>query len=334
MATIAQEQFNAFLRDIEPSASTKANAKTAHTNLRNFLREDEDFKEYHVETFLSGSYRRDTAIRPRVKNGNTERPDVDVIVVTNHTLSDDPAEVLDLLFRTLKNKYRDIRLQARSVGIETSNADMDVVPIVAPYGISGTVYIPDRKLEDWLETNPPGHTQWTTEVNKFSNGYFKPLVKLMKWWRRENPTVNKRPKGFVIEVITANCAHLAENQYADLFLGTLEGIVGKYAWAIELGIVPPVPDPSVPGNSVTDGMTFSAFKSFYTKAKAHGELGREAQAEDDEEKALEKWRKIFGNRSPSRATSELEGLLSAAAAPSSLTFPDRPIRPRRPGKFG
>ena len=29
----------------------------------------------------------DTAIRPRVKNGQTERPDVDIIVVTNHSLA-------------------------------------------------------------------------------------------------------------------------------------------------------------------------------------------------------------------------------------------------------
>jgi hypothetical protein len=233
-----QSQFKAFLADIKPSSTTKANASTAHTNLRKFLREDEDFKAHHVETYLSGSYRRDTAIRPRVKNGNADRPDVDIIVVTNHGLSDEPADVLALLYATLKKKYSTIRLQARSVGIETSNANMDVVPIIAPYGMEGPLYIADRKLEKWLLTNPPGHTEWTTAVNKSSNGVFKPLVKLMKWWRRENPTVNKRPKGFVIEVITAECADLAETQYADLFLGTLEGIVNNYGWAIQAGIVP------------------------------------------------------------------------------------------------
>ena len=329
-----QSQFKAFLQDIEPSATTKANAKSAHTNLRDFLRKDLYFKEHHVDTFLSGSYRRDTAIRPRIKKGNTERPDVDIIVVTNHTFYDSPAEVLDLLFQTLKKKYSSIRLQTRSVGIETTNADMDVVPIISPYGMNSTLYIPDRKLEDWLRTNPPGHTQWTTDVNRYSNGHFKPLVKLMKWWRRENPTINTRPKGFVIEVITARCSDLAESEYTDLFLGALEGITNNYAWDIYSKTLPTIPDPSVPGNSVTDGMTFDAFKGFYNKAKLHAELGREAQAEDDEEKALEKWRRIFGDRFPPPAKSRAAALLSAAAVPGSLTFRDRPITPRRPGRFG
>ena len=92
-----QSQFKDFLRDIEPSSTTKANASSAHTKLRNFLQADEDFKEYHTATFLSGSYKRDTAIRPRMKNGDTDRPDVDIIVVTNHTLSDKPGDVIELL---------------------------------------------------------------------------------------------------------------------------------------------------------------------------------------------------------------------------------------------
>ena len=212
---------------------------------------------------------------------------------------------------------------------------MDVVPIIAPYGIEGTLYIPDRKLEEWLVTNPPGHTQWTTDVNKSSNGVFKPLVKLLKWWRRENPTVNKKPKGFVIEVIASECADLNETQYVELFLGTLERFVEKYSWAIAGETVPFIEDPAVPGNSITDGMTFDAFKGFYNKAKNQGELGREAQQEEDEQKSLDKWRSIFGYRFPSSGKSDSrdEGLLSATVISEGLSFQDKPITPKRPGKF-
>lgn len=325
MAT--QTQFRDFLQDIEPSPTTKSNASTAHTNLRAFLRGHETFKKVHVDTFLSGSYKRDTAIRPRTKNGEEERPDVDIIVVTNHTLFDDPKEVLDLLYQTLKEKYDNIRKQARSVGISTAKADMDVVPIIAPQGMTGTLYIPDRKLETWLVTNPPRHTAWTTEVNEASGGRFKPLAKLMKWWRRENQTVSRRPKGFVIECITAECMDYAETQYADLFLGTLEGIVERYALDILLKRVPHIDDPGVPGNSVTSGMTFAAFEGFYNKAKAHAELGRRAQEEQGPDKELALWRQIFGSRFPAANGSKSQSLLSAAVTPNDLTFPDRPITP-------
>lgn len=69
---------------------------------------------------------------------------------------------------------------------------MDVVPIISD-GYGGYL-IPDIHLEEWLVTNPPAHTEWTVEVNKNANGRFKPLVKLFKWWRRENLSDLKRPK--------------------------------------------------------------------------------------------------------------------------------------------
>lgn len=324
---ITQAQFLKFLQDIEPSPTTKSNASSSHTGLREFLVKHPSFRQFILTTFLSGSYKRDTAIRPRVKNGNTERPDVDIIVVTIHTLYDSPAAVVELLYSMLKEEYENIRRQARSVGIQAPLADMDVVPIIAPNGLDGILYIPDRKLEKWLVTNPPGHTVWTTEVNKASDGYFKPLVKLMKWWRRLNPTISKRPKGFVIECIVAECMDYQENQYADLFLGTLETIVSRYAVDVAYGRVPLIPDPAVPGNYVTTGMTFDAFEGFYNKAKAHAELGRCAQAETDPVKSLTMWREIFGVRFPATEAANFNELLDAAARPQGITFPNRPIFP-------
>ncbi|SLL37544.1 Uncharacterised protein [Mycobacteroides abscessus subsp. abscessus] len=84
--------------------------------------------------------------------------DVDIIVVTNHTEENEPQDVIDLLYDVLKKEYSSIRKQARSVGINTNKADMDVVPIIAPEGMDGTFFIPDRKVKKWLETNPPKHT--------------------------------------------------------------------------------------------------------------------------------------------------------------------------------
>lgn len=327
-----QSQFSKFLQDIEPSQTTKSDASTGHTNLRAYLKADETFMKSHVTDFLSGSYKRATIIRPQTKDGGVARPDVDIVVVTDHTKNDDPQKVIDLLYNTLMPKYSTIRKQARSVGIETDKVDMDVVPIIAPYGMDGTLYIPDRKKEEWLETNPPKHTSWTTEVNQDSGGRFKPLVKLMKWWRRENPTINKKPKGFVIECIVAACMDRNETQYGELFVGTLEAIVHKYAWHIGLKIVPHIDDPGVPGNSVTSGMTFAAFEGFYNKVKAHAELGRKAISETDEDEALKSWRQIFGSRFPASGTKKSESLLKNAFEPS-LTFPNRAVEPKKPGGF-
>ena len=323
---------NPILQDVEPSSTTKKDAKNGHENLRKYLREDDVFQEYHVSDFLSGSYKRNTAIRPRKLNGELARPDVDIIVVTNHKTEDDPKEVIDLLYNSLKDKYSTIRKQDRSVGIETSKVDMDVVPIIAPDGMEGTLYIPDRKLEEWLETNPPRHSSWTTDVNNKSNGNFKPLVKLMKWWRRENPTISRKPKGFVIECIVAECMDYEESNYGELFVGTLEFIVDKYSLDILLESVPHIDDPGVPGNSVTEGVSFSAFRGFYNKVKSHAEKGRKALNEEDNEEALKLWREILGDRFPENGTRSDSSLLKGAAE-TELSFPDRAVKPNKPGGF-
>lgn len=54
-------RFTEFLTDIEPSSTTKTNAASAHTKLRATLQGDEIFGLLHRHTFLSGSYKRDTA---------------------------------------------------------------------------------------------------------------------------------------------------------------------------------------------------------------------------------------------------------------------------------
>lgn len=329
---VTQNQFLDLLKDIEPSNTTKQDASKAHTSLRDFLKKDDIFKPYHISDFLSGSYKRNTAIRPRTINGKTARPDVDIIVVTNHSLNDDPQEVIDLLYEVLVDEYSDIRKQARSVGINTKKVDMDVVPIIAPNGMEGTLYIPDRKKEEWLVTNPPKHTSWTTEINNQSSGMFKPLVKLMKWWRRINPTIAKKPKGFVIECIVAECMDKSELNYGELFVKTLEEIVVKYKAYIDLKVVPHIDDPGVPGSSVTNGITFDAFNGFYSKVKSHAEIGRKAINEIDEDEALKLWRVIFGERFPKNRKNE-NSLLKNALVPPTLTFPDHPIEPKKPGGF-
>ncbi len=319
-------RFTDFLRDIEPSATTKSNASTAHTRLRSLLQTDEGFRNVHRHTFLSGSYKRETAIRPRIKAGNADRPDVDIIVVTTHNTWDDPESVMDAIHAVLTRHYTPANRQARSVGVESALADMDVVPLIDPND-TGEYHIADRLQRQWLRTNPPGHTAWTTRVNAATGNRFKPLVKLFKWWRRGNKTVAKRPKGFVLEVLAAENMSATESHYGELFVGMLESIVTRYAFDISISNVPALEDPSMPGNNILGGLSFAAFEGFYNKIKTHAVIGRAALNLDDQDKATEKWRVLFGERFPKPPIRKSSGLLDTAAVSSGLVFPDRPVRP-------
>ena len=324
--------FHDFLRDIEPSKTTKSDAASAHQTLRAHLTDHEDFGPVVDDTFLSGSYKRDTAIRPIRSADDVERPDVDVIVVTKHGLADPPAGVVESVYSALRDKYPNSRKQARSVGVVTARAEMDAAPLIQPVE-GGHFYIADRTTNQWVPTNPPRHTQWTTDTNAAASGRFKPLVKLFKWWRRENKTVSKHPKGFVIECIVAECLDANESHYGQLFTNTLAGVRDRYRSEVSRGVVPYIPDPAGIGRSVTEGLTFDAFEGFYNKAKAHLILCEDAlEASGDD--ATVAWRKVFGDRFPASQPGRKDGsLLGAATAAPDLTFPNRAIQPRKPGGF-
>ena len=130
MAQKMMTYFNDFLKNIRLTENQVSELKAAHTTLRRRLEADEDLKDIVETTFLQGSYRRATAVRPR----QGKRSDVDIIVVTKldkETVT--PEEALDI-FEPFLKKYYDgkYRKQGRSWGIEMTHVDLDVVPTSAP----------------------------------------------------------------------------------------------------------------------------------------------------------------------------------------------------------
>ena len=122
--------FKDFLSNIRLSQNQINDLKTGHTTLRNRLSKDEELSKIIISTFLQGSYRRSTAVKP--KNGN--KSDVDVIVVTNLDSEETtPEEALNCFIPFLEKHYKDkYRLQGRSIGISLSYVDLDIVPTSAP----------------------------------------------------------------------------------------------------------------------------------------------------------------------------------------------------------
>ena len=122
--------FKDFLSNIRLTDNQVNDLKTGHTTLRKRLEGDEKLSKIIVSTFLQGSYRRSTAVKP--KNGN--KSDVDVIVVTKLDSEEyTPEEALNLFVPFLDKHYKDkYRIQGRSIGISLSYVDLDIVPTSAP----------------------------------------------------------------------------------------------------------------------------------------------------------------------------------------------------------
>ena len=334
---VPNERFLELLTDVEPSRTTKTQAADAHTSIRDHLRTQTAFKDRYVSSFLAGSYVRDTAIRPRTTDDGQERPDVDIIIVTNFTQYDHrPDAVLREVERALADGGRGYpvkRINKRSVRVETSRADMDIVPVLQlPYGYM----IADQETGSWLFTNPPAHTDWSVQQNQWFGDRFKPLVKMLKWWRRHNPTNSRRPKGFVLEVLVSMYGPPAETHYGEAFAQTLERIYNAYG--TQVNDKPTIEDPAVHESDILAKVTVPQWRGFIDKVRVYAGIARRAQNEDDMEAATQQWRCVFGDRfkpTAKAASAAAYGGFAAAVAPSAgYTFPNDPVDPpRKPRGF-
>jgi hypothetical protein len=250
------------------------------------------YKSIHVQTFLTGSYAKHTSIRPVLYDG---KRDVDIVIETIYTTDDDSTNVLRELCDVIKQKtvYSSAHMQSHSVGVELSGIEVDIVPVV-----TGTrdelYYIGDSKVNNWSLTDPKGHIIWSSEVNKESNGKYKPLVKMIKWWLRTNcPNGKKFPKGIAIEKIIADNLPDADLNTENYLVATMHNIVSKYKEDYtDQNKMPVIDDPSIGGNNLIAKYKVEDFKAFVEKMSEHLTLI------NDNGTSNYVWRTIFGNEFP------------------------------------
>ena len=211
-------RFLEFLRDIEPSDTTKGNSVAAHSDVRYAVSSDHQYGPRAKRIILGGSYKRDTAIRPRQKNGSLDRPDVDLYVVVDAPpYATTPSAEVDALYAALDRARQTLgitKLKRNRVSLSVSmnRADLDVSVLIERQP-DGLYRIGNRETGEWYTTDPETHTSWSSQQNSRFSGRFKPMTKLVKWARRENPTRYKHPKSFAIEGFLAANMDEAETHY-------------------------------------------------------------------------------------------------------------------------
>ncbi|HYI01570.1 CBASS oligonucleotide cyclase [Hyalangium sp.] len=134
--------------------------------------------------FLSGSYSRNTVLRPL--------HDIDLFIVlesVDSTPPESPDAVLKRVRRALQGAWPRKELpilQQHSVHLEfsTSGIEFDVVPAFKQLG-RNAYFIPERQTGRWLRTNPRLHKKRSREANEQAGKKLKPLLKTVKHWNRQ-----------------------------------------------------------------------------------------------------------------------------------------------------
>ena len=338
-------QFEELRSAIEPTKARKRETLKADDPVRDHLETHESFSEHHVATFLYGSYKRRTAI--------CDIKDVDLVVVTNYTTEDDPLEVLNALKDSLAELYdgADLADQRRSIRVDRpllddpdSELTLDVIPAIYQDEPGGPLWVPDREKKTWVESHPQGHIDNTSALNAGSHqGHsFVRLTKMMKWWwkykwEKLNPSAEghtRKPKGFWIEVMCGQFADLDKESYPEQILALLENAFAEFEGFRDTGIQPELADPGLPDQTIKTSMTDEEFSVFLDVLEQALLDARAAVDAKTERRAAELWRRLFGDKFPLPAEeSKSSSLLKAAAVPSGLSFPAKPLIPSKPAGF-
>lgn len=232
------QQFKNALSRIEVRGEKLDRAVRAHSEIRDYLEEDNQLRRWGVDTVLIGSYARRTGIYPG--------RDVDVFSKLEKLDSDaDPGTVFGTLVDVLKGRYGErAQPQDRSVKVSFPLDDdefgVDVVPAVR---IKNRWGIPSRDKERWgqpgltdrwVETDPERLGKLTTEMNGRltvdGQGAYVPLVKLVRQTRSHHRG-DEKPGGLYFELLTywAFEAGIHGNSFAEVFTATLGSISKQLA---------------------------------------------------------------------------------------------------------
>src|SRR4051794_41109068 len=116
--------FTQFIENVRLTAKQKSSASAGHKTLRDRLANYEDFENFFVSTFLQGSYRRATGVRPV----GEKRADVDVVFVTKLSNEEHSPSDLVAIFKPFLDKFYKgaWELQGRSFGINLFHVDLDL----------------------------------------------------------------------------------------------------------------------------------------------------------------------------------------------------------------
>lgn len=322
--------FTDFDGRITPAETQRSAAQSGHTTLRSRLEGDPTLKDVVDVTFLQGSYRRSTAIRPKA-DGNL---DVDVIVVTtidSNTTSPTQAieQFIPFVERYYPGKYQ---RQGRSIGISLSNVDLDLVVTAKPDAAtasvlrksaalgsegldnagwttevikvlgsedwrSGSLLIPDRDAGQWHKTHPLAQIERTAQKNSQCGGHFLRVVRAAKW-RNRWARADRAPKSFPLERIVGEYCPNGITSVGAGLVGYYEAALTALRPYAERGAVPFLPDYGAEDHNVLARCTPGDIADFVDDLANAAPIARAAYAETDRVKSAKLWRDLLGDEFP------------------------------------
>ena len=298
MATTVRSAFEEFAVRLEPTQTQKNDAATKQVGVRDCL----NAKLWVANAFLTGSYARQTMIRPP--------SDIDLFVVLDYSKHGQDyylaysgeQKALERFHNILKESYpyTPIRKDHPAIHLDFSTYGFDVIPAFNRTG--GGYVIPNPTGAGWIYTNPPKHSERTTAVNKETGGYFVPLVKMFKAWNRSH---YDKLTGFHLEMALAEAwptsstwpsyttQRTTYGSYADAVTALFPALSSKLQYFTQ--------DPAGLGGNIDGYLGWddrTRTRQRLDSAAQDAQVAIRHAARGDHYSAINKWRDIFNDPFP------------------------------------
>ncbi|WP_295212549.1 hypothetical protein [uncultured Chryseobacterium sp.] len=186
MRTLLQS-IQTLIDNITVTDKQEGNISSSVNNIISTLEKDDEL--YLKESFLNGSYERDTIIRPL--------HDIDIFIVLkeedwvddNENLPN-PQSVLSKIKRYLDSQHDyqgKVKQDRPCVTVELSNKSFDILPAFE-FGNTGYL-IPDYNLLSWTLSYPKTLTESLNDAQRDYGYKLKNIIKVIKYWNRLNDKI-------------------------------------------------------------------------------------------------------------------------------------------------
>ena len=285
------EEFADFLRDHVNLNQTRIDQLEEHISaVTSYLKNNHDgFRR----TDKQGSHALGTIIKP-VKEDDEYDADLLAIVDKN---GDKPAPYVDELYKTLQesDRYKDkIEKWNRCVKVKyAGDCHLDVVPCVKE---GDKFYVCPRNQEELEETDGTGFRDWFNDQNRLTKGNLKRTVRLLKFLRdhKDNFEVPS-----VILTALAGRAIQAQDEGSER-VSTMADTVATVLSRMDNYLkrhdkIPTITNPGNTSLTLKTQWTDRQYQNFRDRIRDYAKTARQARDEQDKEKSIAAWQRLFGD---------------------------------------
>ncbi|MEI2650927.1 MAG: hypothetical protein V9G12_01905 [Microthrixaceae bacterium] len=184
-----------------------------------------------------------------------------------------------------------------------------------------------------MATNPESFTAWMKRMDVATNGNFRKVVRLMKYYKVHRGSFNG-VKSVILTTLLGNqvdelAAAVNPSRYSDIPTTLVDLVTRLDEYLQQHETMPSVPNPGGDGTNFDRRWEQSTYTNFRQRMAKAAQDMRAAAAEIDYDKSVKAWQEIFGDKFSPGGTSST----------ASISFPPSPATPLgavsgRSGKSG